>query len=165
MPVSGLLRAEQALADVLREMAAQRGCGILYVSHRVDEVRSLVDRILVMRDGRIVRGHSPREASTGDVVYSMFERRLSAPQRPGEAARHTAGADRRLPEDPLRREPRLLHVLGPRLHRRRSRGRPTCWQYQRHRSRLSRCSLAWCSAHLSCWSASTHQRWRRPGLN
>ncbi|MEX5249504.1 hypothetical protein [Kocuria sp. CPCC 205260] len=64
VPVSGLLRAEQALADVLRELMAQRGCGILYVSHRVDEVLSLVDRILVMRDGRIVCGHSPREAST-----------------------------------------------------------------------------------------------------
>lgn len=115
VPVSGLLRAEQALADVLRVLSedpelvlfdevvatfndqeivavhailremAQRGCGILYVSHRVDEVRSLVDRILVMRDGRIVREHSPHEASTGDVVYLMFERRLSEPQRPGEA--------------------------------------------------------------------------------
>ena len=115
MPLSGLMRAEQALADVLRVLSedpelvlfdevvatfndqeivavhailremAHRGCGILYVSHRVDEVRSLVDRILVMRDGRIVREHSPREASTGDIVYSMFERRLSEPQRPGEA--------------------------------------------------------------------------------
>ncbi|MCY1684482.1 hypothetical protein [Kocuria sp. SL71] len=94
VPMSGLLRAEQALADVLREMMAQRGCGILYVSHRVDEVLSLVDRILVMRDGRIVRGHSPREASTGDVVYSKFERRLSEPQRPGEAVEAERDAHR-----------------------------------------------------------------------
>ena len=114
-PLSGLVRAEQALADVLRVQSeepelvlvdevvatfndqeivavhailremARRGCGILYVSHRVDEVRSLVDRILVMRDGEIVREHSPRETSTGDVVYSMFERRLAEPQRPDEA--------------------------------------------------------------------------------
>lgn len=115
-PLSGLVRAEQALADVLRVQSkepelvlvdevvatfndqeivavhailremARRGCGILYVSHRVDEVRSLVDRILVMRDGEIVREHSPREASAGDVVYSMFERHLAESQRPGEAA-------------------------------------------------------------------------------
>ena len=68
MPVSGLLRAEQALADVLREMA-QRGCGILYVSHRVDEVRSLVDRILVMRDGRLVF-QQENSAATEDTLMS-----------------------------------------------------------------------------------------------
>lgn len=118
-PLSGLVRAEQALADVLRVLSeepelvlldeavatfndqeimavhemiretARRGCGVLHVSHRVDEVRSIADRIVVLRDGRIVREHSPREASTGDIVYSMFERRLVEPERPeaaGEAA-------------------------------------------------------------------------------
>lgn len=69
MPVSGLLRAEQALADVLREMMAQRGCGILYVPHRVDEVRSLVDRILVMRDGRLVF-QQENSVATEDTLMS-----------------------------------------------------------------------------------------------
>ena len=69
VPVSGLLRAEQALADVLREMMAQRGCGILYVSRRVDEVRSLADRILVMRDGRLVF-QQENSAATEDTLMS-----------------------------------------------------------------------------------------------
>lgn len=73
-----------AIHAIIREMAS-RGCGILYVSPpppRIDELRSLVDRILVLRDGEIVDELSPRMTSIDDIAHSMFERRLPAQQRP-----------------------------------------------------------------------------------
>ncbi|PPG39591.1 ATP-binding cassette domain-containing protein [Pseudoclavibacter sp. RFBA6] len=40
------------LHRVLRQLAAQ-GRGILYITHRMDEVQSIVDRVLVLREGKI----------------------------------------------------------------------------------------------------------------
>ncbi len=51
-----------ALHDVVRRLAT-RGCGIVYVSHRLDEVMSVTDRTVTMRDGRVV-AQAPTSTST-----------------------------------------------------------------------------------------------------
>lgn len=66
---------------VLRRMAKE-GTGIIYITHRIDEVRSLADRILVMREGQIKDEFIPREVKVDDIVYSMFERSISQHGRP-----------------------------------------------------------------------------------
>src|SRR4051812_30923967 len=43
------------------------GVGIVYVSHRMDEIRRIADRITVMRDGRRIATHDASE-STADVL-------------------------------------------------------------------------------------------------
>ncbi len=47
------------LHEVCRGLSAQ-GCSVVYVSHRLDEILSLCHRVIVMRDGRVVRDE-PRE--------------------------------------------------------------------------------------------------------
>lgn len=66
-PTSALGQEDaRRLMSVLREMAA-RGTGIIFVSHRLEEVISLCDRITVLRDGRVQARFSAREASCSPV--------------------------------------------------------------------------------------------------
>ena len=43
---------------MLRELKA-RGVGMIYVSHRLDEVFAIADRLAVLRDGRLVAVRPP----------------------------------------------------------------------------------------------------------
>lgn len=77
---------EVALVHSVLRALARQGAGIIYITHRIDEVRSLADRILVMRQGQIKDEFIPREVKVDDIVYSMFERRIVQPGRPGAVA-------------------------------------------------------------------------------
>lgn len=43
----------QRLFEAIRRVAAQ-GAGVIFISHRLDEVRALADRVLALRDGKVV---------------------------------------------------------------------------------------------------------------
>ncbi len=43
----------EGLARVIQELKAQ-GIGIIYISHRLEEVEQLADRMTVLRDGKLV---------------------------------------------------------------------------------------------------------------
>jgi ABC-type sugar transport system ATPase subunit len=52
-PTSSLsLHDAERLADIVREIAA-RGTAVIYISHRIEELRPLADRLVVLRDGRL----------------------------------------------------------------------------------------------------------------
>jgi ribose transport system ATP-binding protein len=53
------------------------GIGIVYVSHRLEEVLSVSDRISVMRDGRTVGTGIASETKSGDVIRLMIGRDAS----------------------------------------------------------------------------------------
>ena len=53
-----------------------RGMGIIYVSHRLDEVFRLADRVTVMRDGRHVATCSTGELTRGMLIEMMVGRKL-----------------------------------------------------------------------------------------
>jgi signal transduction histidine kinase/ABC-type multidrug transport system ATPase subunit len=59
-----------AVVRVLRELR-DLGRGILLVSHDLDEVFALADRILVLRHGRVVAAVSPAEVHSDDVAALM----------------------------------------------------------------------------------------------
>ena len=50
------------------------GAGILFISHRFDEIFALTDRITVMRDGRYIGTHDTDDATVDGIVREMVGR-------------------------------------------------------------------------------------------
>src|ERR1019366_861335 len=63
------------LFELIRDLKAQ-SVGILYISHHLEEVFRLADRITVLRDGRVVSTQPASELNQAAVVTLMPGRRL-----------------------------------------------------------------------------------------
>jgi erythritol transport system ATP-binding protein len=73
-PTSALSSAEvTALFRLIRDLRA-RGTAIVYVSHRLEELLEIGDRLTVLRDGRRVAVAEAAEASVGWIVEHMLGR-------------------------------------------------------------------------------------------
>ncbi len=71
-PTSALTEAEVARLDrVIARCVRRRGVTILYISHKLDEVFRLADRITVLRDGRLVRTLRCEETIAREVTHLM----------------------------------------------------------------------------------------------
>jgi len=73
LPRSGV---EQLFA-LIREIVAG-GSSVLFVSHDLDEVHAITDRVTVLRDGRVAGTMVTAAASEGDLVELIIGRRLAA---------------------------------------------------------------------------------------
>jgi ribose transport system ATP-binding protein len=84
-PTSSLTAGEsQHLFRIIRQLKSE-GIGIVYISHRMEEVLALADRITVLRDGRYVGDLEGAEATHEKIVAMMVGRELSShyfPERP-----------------------------------------------------------------------------------
>ena len=75
-PTSSLTTAETArLFEVIRDLK-RAGVGVIYISHRLDEMTQIVDRVTVLRDGRQVGTHALAATTIDDVVVRMVGRAL-----------------------------------------------------------------------------------------
>jgi len=75
-PTSSLTDAETAqLFRVIRELR-QAGVGIIYISHRLDEMAQIVDRVTVLRDGRYICTERFADTSVDEIVSHMVGRAL-----------------------------------------------------------------------------------------
>jgi erythritol transport system ATP-binding protein len=84
-PTSALSSAEvAALFRLIRELRA-RGTGIVYVSHRLEELMAIGDRLTVLRDGRRVAVAEAADASVAWIVEQMLGRSAAAAARPSGA--------------------------------------------------------------------------------
>jgi ABC-type sugar transport system ATPase subunit len=54
------------------------GVGILYISHRLEELPHIADRITVLRDGKVVETRSTAAFSNDEIIAAMVGRRLEA---------------------------------------------------------------------------------------
>lgn len=73
-------QAVQKLFTTLRRLASE-GCSIVYISHKLDEIRDLCDRATVLRAGR-VSGHAvPREETAETLAQMMIGRALPQIER------------------------------------------------------------------------------------
>ena len=85
-PTASLTVGEsEQLFRIIQQLRAE-GMGIIYISHRIDEVLELADRITVLRDGRFVGDLDRREADRDRVVSMMVGRQLSGQYFPARSA-------------------------------------------------------------------------------
>jgi ribose transport system ATP-binding protein len=91
----GAVEADRLFA-VLKDLRAG-GAGIVYISHRLQEIERLADRAVVLRDGRYAGSLSRREISHDRLVQLMVGRavtrvhRAGAPATGAESTRDVAG--------------------------------------------------------------------------
>ena len=89
-PTAALSDAEAGrLFAVIAELKAA-GAGVLYVSHRIEEVLRLADRITVLRDGAVVARHDRGAADQPRLIHDMTGRSLAV--HPVQAPVAAAGA-------------------------------------------------------------------------
>ncbi len=64
------------LFDIVANLRA-RGLGIIYISHRLEEVLHIGDRVTVMRDGRWVETNDVKKTSVPEIIRAMVGRSLN----------------------------------------------------------------------------------------
>jgi rhamnose transport system ATP-binding protein len=71
---------EPEVESLFRVIAAFRaeGAGILYISHRLEEVFAIADRITVLRDGETVATQHTSQVTGEEIIQQMAGRELSA---------------------------------------------------------------------------------------
>jgi ribose transport system ATP-binding protein len=85
-PTSSLTLAETTrLLAVVKELRAQ-GVSIIYISHRMGEIRELADRVVVLRDGRNAGNLAHEEITHDRMVQLMVGRDLASVHGPKETS-------------------------------------------------------------------------------
>lgn len=107
-PTSSLAANEvDRVLDVVAQLSAE-GVAVIYVSHRLNEIRRAASSASIMRDGEIIDTHSLDDLTTADVVQMML----------GDAATESEPVDTApSPDNPvilsvkgLRVEPKVKHI-------------------------------------------------------
>ncbi len=75
-PTSALTQQDAQRLFALIRRLKERGVGIVYISHFLEEVQEIADRFTVLRDGRNVGGGLVRDFSVDRIVELMVGRRL-----------------------------------------------------------------------------------------
>ncbi len=71
-PTASLGREEvERLHDLVRTLARQ-GCAVIYISHRLDELAHLVDKVTIMKDGRVVASELIGNIDPNRIVTLMI---------------------------------------------------------------------------------------------
>lgn len=87
------------LFKLIRQLQAE-GVGIVYISHRLEEVFEIADRVTVLRDGRHIATHGIAELTRDDIIRLMVGRELTqmipkVPAPIGDAILEVQGLSRR----------------------------------------------------------------------
>ncbi|WP_419995976.1 sugar ABC transporter ATP-binding protein [Streptomyces boninensis] len=89
-PTSALADAEvRRLFTVIRDLTSQ-GVGVVYISHRLEELEEIADTVTVLRDGAYVGHRAMAETTRAELIQLMVGRPLGElfPRRPGQ---HSGG--------------------------------------------------------------------------
>lgn len=110
-PTSVLAEKEtDALFRIIRVLK-ERGIGIIYISHRLEEISKIGDRVTVLRDGQYIGTLRLAEASINDLIRMMVGRDIKDQfprnyREPGEIALELRGISRK----------GVLHDIDLRIH-------------------------------------------------
>ncbi len=87
-PTAALAQAEiEELLRIIRQLR-EKGVGIVYITHRLDELKQISNRITVMRDGRCINTIPTPEASIDQVIRLMVGRTIfqASPEIPEQVS-------------------------------------------------------------------------------
>jgi simple sugar transport system ATP-binding protein len=105
-------QAVRKLFETLRQLASE-GCSILYISHKLDEIRELCTNATVLRAGQVTGHCDPRQETPATMARMMIGKDLPHPQHgeptPGEARLVLAGLSHE-PDDPFGTHLKDMHL-------------------------------------------------------
>jgi len=99
-PTSSLSESETHEVFKIVSRLRERKVGVIYITHRLDELRSVGDRVTVLRDGETVHSCPLSELSTDGLIKHMVGRELSSiyhrqPIAPGAELLRVTGLNRK----------------------------------------------------------------------
>ena len=103
-PTSSLTETEVEHLFRIINMLRDRGCGIIYISHKMEEILRISDDVTIMRDGQWVATRPAKELTMDEIIRLMVGRELTnrfppKTNQPGEVildVRNMAGRYTRL---------------------------------------------------------------------
>ncbi|PKM93671.1 MAG: galactose/methyl galactoside ABC transporter ATP-binding protein MglA [Firmicutes bacterium HGW-Firmicutes-1] len=76
-PTSSLTETEvKHLFRIIRSLKA-RGVGIIYISHKMEEIKEISDEVTIMRDGKYIATRNSNEVTTDEIISLMVGRDLT----------------------------------------------------------------------------------------
>ena len=74
------LQEVEILFKTLKRLASE-GCSILYISHKLEEIRALCDKATVLRHGKVVGECTPANETARSLAEMMIGKSLKSPER------------------------------------------------------------------------------------
>ena len=81
-PTAVLTESEAELLLIALKKLARSGIAIVFISHRLEEVKTLCDRIIVLRDGRLITDTPAEELTTRQMASLMVGRESERKEEP-----------------------------------------------------------------------------------
>ena len=76
-PTSVLTPNEVADLFIALRKLSEEGCAILYISHKLDEVRQICHRATILRGGKLIQSCNPQEHSKSELAEMMIGKKLT----------------------------------------------------------------------------------------
>lgn len=76
-PTSSLNEREAEQLFNIIDMLKQKGCGIIYISHKMAEILRIADEVTVMRDGKKIATKPAKDLTTEEIIKLMVGREIS----------------------------------------------------------------------------------------
>ena len=77
-PTSSLSQGEVEILFGIIQLLQKKNIGIIYISHRLEELFAITDRIVVLRDGKMVGDIKTKEAEKDNLINLMVGRELDS---------------------------------------------------------------------------------------
>ena len=113
-PTAALGVAETHMVERIVRELREAGCGILLISHRIEQVFRLADRVVVLRHGRVVANRATVELHPDDVIALMAGIEADTSAR-GQIQRLHSLVDQLAEEEPSASIPLIVSALSAAL--------------------------------------------------
>ncbi len=120
-PTSSLTETEVEHLFRIIDMLKKKGCGIIYISHKMEEILRISDEVTIMRDGQWVATRDAKDLTMEEIIRLMVGRELTnrfppKTNKPGEVildVQHIAGKYTRLKDASFQqRKGEILGIAG-----------------------------------------------------